>query len=121
MDTWHFQEENELFSPQLVVNRTLLIQNIEHAVRMAGDANHLWPHVKTHKTGHIVRLMAKQGIVRFKCATISEAEMAASKRRETHYFGLSWSANIPRFLQLIQAFPDVVFYAVGDTLNCLES
>ena len=121
MDTWHFQEENELFSPQLVVNRTLLIQNIEHAVRMAGDANHLWPHVKTHKTGHIVRLMAKQGIVRFKCATISEAEMAASFGGKHIILAYPLvGPNIPRFLQLIQAFPDVVFYAVGDTLNCLE-
>ncbi len=122
MDTWHFQEENELVSPQLVVNRTLLIQNIEHAVRMAGDANHLWPHVKTHKTGHIVRLMAKQGIVRFKCATISEAEMAASFGGKHIILAYPLvGPNIPRFLQLIQAFPDVVFYAVGDTLNCLES
>ena len=37
----------------------------------------LRPHVKTHKMAEVVRLQVAQGITRFKCATIAEAEMLA--------------------------------------------
>ena len=46
-------------------------------IAMAGTADRLRPHVKTHKLGEIVQLQLKAGITRFKCATIAEAEMLA--------------------------------------------
>ncbi|MGI5948288.1 MAG: D-TA family PLP-dependent enzyme [Lachnospiraceae bacterium] len=121
MTSWHFQDENNLFSPQLIVNRTLLIKNIEHAIHMANGAEHLWPHVKTHKSGQIIRLMAEYGISHFKCATISEAEMTASFGGKHIILAYPLvGPNISRFLQLSQAFPDVTFYAIGDNLHQLE-
>ena len=44
---------------------------------MAGGAQRIWPHVKTHKPADGTRMMLSMGITRFKCATIAEAEMLA--------------------------------------------
>ena len=46
-------------------------------IKIAGDADYLRPHVKTHKMPEIVKLQMKHGINKFKCATISETEMVA--------------------------------------------
>lgn len=121
MNTWHFQEETELSSPQLIVDRALLSKNIEHAIHIANGAEHLWPHVKTYKAGQIIRLMVSHGITRFKCATISEAEMAASFGGKHILLAYPLvGPNISRFLQLTLAFPDVTFYAIGDNLQQLK-
>lgn len=121
MEGWHFLGEEAVISPQLVVNRTGLVNNIERAIALAGGAEHLWPHVKTHKTGQIVRLMAQSGIVRFKCATIAEAEMAAAFGGK--HVALAYplaGPNVERFLNLMRAFPDVKFYAIGDNLESVR-
>src|SRR5437879_8234013 len=60
-----------IFSPELIR------RNIQHAVRMAGTASRLRPHVKTHKTRELVRLELDAGITKHKCATLAEAEMLA--------------------------------------------
>lgn len=115
MKSWHFQEETETVSPQLVVDRRTLIDNIDQAISMAHGAGHLWPHVKTHKTGQIVRLMTEKGIHRFKCATIAEAEMSASFGGKHIILAYPLiGPNISRFLRLMKAFPDVTFYAIED-------
>src|SRR4051812_16193138 len=44
---------------------------------MAGSSARLRPHVKTHKTREIVKLLLDAGVTRHKCATIAEAEMLA--------------------------------------------
>src|ERR1700679_477489 len=68
---------DELDTPALVVYPERVRQNIVRAVAMVGDAARLRPHVKTHKTPAVTRLMLDAGIRRFKCATIAEAEMLA--------------------------------------------
>jgi len=45
--------------------------------QIAGGADRLRPHVKTHKMAGIIRLQVEQGISGFKCSTISETEMVA--------------------------------------------
>jgi D-threonine aldolase len=72
-----FQIDNitELDSPALVIFKEQVEQNIAHAVRMVGDVDRLRPHVKTNKSAEACGLMMAAGISKFKCATISEAEI----------------------------------------------
>ena len=68
---------DEIDSPSLVVFPERVQANVRKAVSMVGDAARLRPHVKTHKSPDAARLQLAEGISRFKCATIAEAEMLA--------------------------------------------
>jgi D-serine deaminase-like pyridoxal phosphate-dependent protein len=68
----------EIPSPALLVYRERVESNLRRMVAIAGRKEHLRPHIKTCKMREVVELMLGLGITRFKCATIAEAEMAAS-------------------------------------------
>jgi D-serine deaminase-like pyridoxal phosphate-dependent protein len=70
-------DTSSIYSPALLFYKDLIRRNIEHAVSIAGSAERLRPHVKTHKTREIVRMELSAGIRKHKCATIAEAEMVA--------------------------------------------
>lgn len=118
MDTYHFQNEEHIPSPALVYYKDVIVKNTETAIREAKGADHLWPHVKSHKMEEVLRLQARMGIKRFKCATIVEAEMAAAAGGE--HILLSYplvGPNQERFLELVKRWPDSAFYAIGDDLD----
>ena len=66
---------NDLDTPVLVVYPDRVKHNIQTAIDMVGDVARLRPHIKTHKSAEVARLMMDAGITKFKCATIAEAEM----------------------------------------------
>jgi D-threonine aldolase len=70
---------DQLDTPALVVYPERVRENIRLAIEMVGSADRLRPHVKTHKSPAVTRLMLEAGIRRFKCATIAEAEMLAGE------------------------------------------
>ena len=77
-EDWHrLANPDETPSPALLIYPDRVVENIRRMIAMAGTADRLRPHVKTHKLGEIVQLQLKAGITRFKCATIAEAEMLA--------------------------------------------
>ena len=110
-----FEGQQDLASPQLVYYPALIRQNIQKMIAIAGGADRLWPHIKTHKMAQVVQMQLEAGIDRFKCATIAEAEMAAQAgaKRITLAYPLV-GPNIRRFAALQQAFPQVEFFAIGD-------
>jgi len=75
---WHQVENlNEIPSPSLLIFPDRIEANIKKMIEIAGNADQLRPHVKTHKMPEIVKLQLKHGINKFKCATLSETEMVA--------------------------------------------
>jgi D-threonine aldolase len=64
-------------SPALLVYPERIAENTRRMIAIAGRADRLRPHVKTHKMSEVVRLQMAAGIRQFKCATISELEMVA--------------------------------------------
>ena len=83
-DPYYLENPEAIDSPALVVYPDLVEQNIRQAVSMVdpGKGTYLRPHVKTHKTREVVRIMRQQGIDRFKCSTIAEAEMLGMEGAE---------------------------------------
>jgi D-threonine aldolase len=77
-DTW-YQIDNidEIDSPSLVVYPERVKANIRTAKRMIPEISLLRPHVKTHKSPDASLLQLSEGITKFKCATVAEAEMLA--------------------------------------------
>lgn len=110
----------EISSPALVYYEERIRNNTREAIRVAGGAERLWPHVKTHKMPAIVRLQMEMGIVRFKCATIAEAEMtAACGAAEIILAYPLVGPAVDRFLRLPELFPQTRFWAIGDDLDWL--
>ncbi|WAC14220.1 D-TA family PLP-dependent enzyme [Dyadobacter pollutisoli] len=105
----------EVISPSLLFYKERIEHNIRSMISIAGDANRLVPHIKTHKCSEIVKIQLEQGINKFKCATIAEAEMLADA-------GAKWiliayqlvGPNISRLFQLRAKYPDITFSSLID-------
>ena len=70
----------------------------------------LRPHLKTSKMGEVVRMHLDEGITRFKCATIAEAEMAARAGAPDVLLAYQpVGPNVARFVRLVQTFPATRF------------
>jgi D-serine deaminase-like pyridoxal phosphate-dependent protein len=76
--TWYsINNSDALDTPAIVIYLDRAKKNIQTLVNSIDDVNRLRPHIKTHKSPEITTLMLESGIKKFKCATISEAEMLA--------------------------------------------
>src|SRR6266404_5993163 len=76
-DWYKIENVAEVDSPALVVYPDRIAENIRRMIAITGSADRLRPHIKTHKMSAIVRMQIEWGIRKCKCATLSEAEMAA--------------------------------------------
>lgn len=116
MDDWSaLREQSQFLSPSLVIDRGLLRKNLEAMVAMAGTADRLRPHVKTHKMPAIVKMTEALGVHKHKVATIAEAEMVAEAGGQDVLFAFPViGPNIDRLKTLIQKFPSTTFRAVVD-------
>ncbi|AGA25591.1 D-TA family PLP-dependent enzyme [Singulisphaera acidiphila] len=108
-------DTSRLLSPSLLIFRTILERNLEAMIALAGGADRLRPHVKTHKMAEIVRLAERKGIHKHKCATIAEAEMVAQAGGTDVLLGYPIvGPNIDRLARLIRGFPETLFRVLVD-------
>lgn len=115
---YHFIGEDAIPSPALIYYRDLIEANTRLTVRMAGDPERLWPHIKTHKMAQMLKMQLSMGIHRFKCATYQELRLAC----ESGATDCLWAypvvgPNVERFLSLMEEFPRVHLYALADDLD----
>jgi D-serine deaminase-like pyridoxal phosphate-dependent protein len=108
-------DTSAVYSPALLFYKDLIRRNIEHAISIAGSAERLRPHVKTHKTREIVRMESDAGIRKQKCATIAEAEMLAVCGVPDILLAYPIvGPNCGRVARLAKAFPDSAFSVLTD-------
>src|SRR5436190_12457930 len=111
----------EVPSPALLIYEERVQQNIRRMIEIIGDKSRLRPHIKTHKIPELMRLQIEHGITNYKCATIAEAEMAATEgARDVLIAYQLVGPNIGRFLHLMAAFPKVRFSCVADNADSLR-
>ncbi len=81
-DTEWFRIQNiaDFDSPALAVYPERVKENIRILKSFIPDVSRLRPHAKTHKSAEVARLLLEEGIKKFKCATIAEAEMLAQAK-----------------------------------------
>jgi len=119
--TYALEDTGELISPALIYYKDMILDNTKRVIEMAGGAERLWPHVKSHKTSELVRMQMDLGIRRFKCATAAEAEMTAETGASHIILAYPLiGPNVKRYLELVKAFPKTVFYAIGDNYEQLS-
>ncbi len=121
--SWYeLADTEDVISPSLLVYPDRILHNIRTMVEMAGGAEQLRPHIKTHKTAEIVEMQLGQGIQKFKCATIAEAELLAMCNAPDILLAMQpVGANIKRFFDLMDAYPESKFAALVDTLDILNA
>jgi D-serine deaminase-like pyridoxal phosphate-dependent protein len=118
-----FQISNpaEVPSPALLVYPDRIEENLRRIIAMAGDVDRLRPHIKTHKTAELVRMHLAHGITKFKCATIAEAEMAATAGAEDILLAYQpVGPNVSRFINLIHWFGGVRFSCIADDIEAVR-
>lgn len=102
-------------SPALIIYEEKVIHNVRTAISMVDNISLLRPHVKTHKSKDVSRLMLKEGIYKFKCATIAEAEMLGMIKAPDILFAYPLTGpKLERFMKLVKTYPESKFSCLID-------
>ncbi len=118
----HIENINEIDSPALVIFKSQVEQNIAYAVQMVGDVNRLRPHIKTHKSADVTKLMLEAGITKFKCATISEAEMLGECDAPDVLLAYQpVGPKVSRFVSVIKDYPNTRYSCLTDDIAAAKN
>src|SRR5262249_39394206 len=112
---WRIANVDEIPSPALLIYPDRAEENVRRMVQIAGSADRLTPHVKTHKLGALGDAQRKHGIGRFKCGSIAEAEMTEEPGAE--HLLLAYQPVGPpsaRLIALADRYPAARFDAIAD-------
>lgn len=120
---WYtIKEPGAIPSPALLVYPDRIMQNIKTMIRMSRDITFLRPHIKTHKTAEIIQMQLDQGIRKFKCATIAEAELLGACGAEDILLAMQpVGPNTDRFLNLLEKYPASLFSTLVDNESSLKA
>ena len=120
-EPYQIKNTDEIYSPGLVIFRELLVHNLKEMIRIAGGAERLRPHCKTHKTREIIEMLIEMGVTRHKCATIAEAEMLAGVGAQDVLLAYQMvGPNVNRLVQLLDKFPSVRFATLVDHPSAVD-
>ncbi len=114
-DWYSIANVDTLDTPALAIYPDRVKNNIDTLVKSIDDVSRLRPHIKTHKSAEVTKMMLAAGVKKFKCATIAEAEMLATAGAPDillAYQPLGPKAN--RLAELARKFPSVRFAALID-------
>lgn len=115
-DWYRIANADEVPSPALLVYPERIAANMLRTIALAGGADRLRPHVKTHKLPQVVRMLVDRGVGKFKAATIAEAEMtAAAGGRDVLLAYPAVGPTAGRLAELVQRFPQTRFHALADS------
>lgn len=121
MNPYELKDTEKIISPALIYYENIIRSNILKAIEIAGTADRLWPHVKSHKSADMLKIQMEYGISKFKTATVAEAEMAAEAGASHVILAYPLvGPNQERLVRLAMAYPDTCFYAVEDDREQLK-
>ncbi|EOR96777.1 low-specificity D-threonine aldolase [Arcticibacter svalbardensis MN12-7] len=118
-DNWyHIKNVEEIDTPALIIYHERLIHNIDVLKGLVPATDLLRPHVKTHKSIDVTRLMIEHGINKFKCATIAEAEMLGMcKAKDVLMAYQPTKVKLERLIALIKTYPATLFSCLIDNME----
>ena len=119
---WYaLENEDDFDSPSLIFYPERITHNIKLAISLVGDVNKLRPHIKTHKTREIVRELMANGVKKFKCSTIAEAEMLAQCEAPDVLLAYQPTlAKLKRFIELLKHYSTTHFSCLFDHRDTVE-
>jgi D-serine deaminase-like pyridoxal phosphate-dependent protein len=115
MEWFEISNINQVDSPSLAVFPDRVKKNIDIVKQMLPDVKRLRPHVKTHKSAEVSKLLLQEGFTQFKCATIAEAEMLGSVSAPDVLLAYQpVGPKADRLAELVKAFPKTKFSCLVD-------
>ena len=122
MNTWYrIHNAETLDTPALVIYPERVKSNLSVLRSFAEDLQRVRPHIKTNKCPQVARLMMEAGIGKFKCATISEAEMLAMEGAKDVLLAYQpVGPKARRFCELQQKYPKTTFACLIDNLTTVK-
>jgi len=105
----------EVDSPALLIFPDRVKENIRIMKTFVPDTTRLRPHIKTNKSPEAVALLLEAGITKFKCATITEAELLGQAGAPDIL--LAYQPGGPKILRLaeiVTRYPGSVFACLTD-------
>lgn len=121
MEWYSIRNAETLDTPALVIYPDRVKRNIDLLKTFVTSEAQLRPHIKTNKCPQVCRMMLEEGITKFKCATIAEAEMLAMERAPDVL--LAYQPGGPkgrRFFELQRTYPGTVFSCLVDNAKSLS-
>lgn len=118
LEWYSIKNVDTLDSPCLVVYPDRIRKNIQTLVENIDHVGRLRPHIKTHKSFEVSKMMLDAGITKFKCATIAEAEMLASAGAKDIL--LAYQPVGPkgdRLVTLVKEFPEIKWACLIDDIE----
>jgi len=113
---------DEVASPALLIYPDRVEENIRRMIQIAGGVERLRPHMKTNKLAEVIRMQLAQGIMKYKCATIAEAEIAAACSVPDVLLAYQpVGPNVHRLVQLVKKFPSTRFSALADDRGAVDA
>lgn len=117
-----FVEQEITPSPALVIDGAQFDANLRFMIEMAGRADRLRPHCKTHKMSAVTRIEMAAGIHKHKAATIAEVEMLAREGATDVLLAYPVvGPQIARALALRNAYPLLSLKVLIDDLQAAEA
>src|SRR5262249_25535743 len=105
----------------LLVYRQRVQANLQRMLAIASGAERLRPHIKTCKMREVVDMQLALGISKFKCATIAEAEMAASAGVPDLLLAYQpVGPGARRAVELVRRFPKTRFSVTCDDAGAIR-
>jgi D-threonine aldolase len=115
MEWYQLKNIDAIDTPALVLYPARITENVRLLKSMIDDTSRLRPHVKTNKCRQTMELLMNEGIQKFKCATIAEAEALASCNANDVL--LAYQPTLPRLqrlIALIKEYPATTFSCLLD-------
>jgi len=118
---WYFPKNTDrLISPALLFYPDRIGYNIEQMIRISGDPGRLWTHVKTHKNAEIIGMQMEAGIDKFKCSTLSEAELLGRCGAKEALLAMQpTDVHLKTYLKLAINYPGTGFSTLVDNEETL--
>lgn len=122
MEWYHVQNIGQYDTPTLLFFPERVQENIDALIGSIDNVQRLRVHVKTFKTLEIAQLLLNSGIHKFKCATISEAEMLGMAGATDVLLAYQpVGPKIERLVSLVNIFPDTAFSCLVDNAASAEN
>jgi D-serine deaminase-like pyridoxal phosphate-dependent protein len=122
MNWYQLTNEDEVASPALLLFEDRIESNIRLMIQLAGGPERLRPHVKTHKLGPLVRRQIELGIMKFKCATVAEAEMCAEAGAYDVLLAMPLvGPNVGRLCTLAEKYPEIRWSTLADDAESIRA
>lgn len=82
-ELYTIQGVENILTPALIYYKDEIFENTRKTIEIAGGAERLWPHVKSHKMKKMIEMQMAMGIHRFKCATLAKSKWLPNAGQST--------------------------------------